>query len=307
MASHVTVEAEAAFPMAEAGFAARLHPRLSGLKERLSRCSRDGEASDTFLTQAAATLERLADLCKEPGANCTLSRFLPLYTQALLDITYFEENQLVNEDFPEESSLGKVEELINALSEPERLVIESSTSQEPLTVLGMELLECLYWRRGALLYMFCHTVKERKEWLEEKTDSLKKFLYSGVHYLVKMLGFRSSDNPNEGFLYEDANTARLVCEGIFSDIHLLAMMYCGEMCYWGLKYCEKEKEQRQNTGAESSDDPPDSLHSQVLDFRETGEKMVQKYITVCEGPLKSHNWDTKNAKRILDFFQHLAI
>lgn len=22
--------------------------------------------------------------------------------------------------------------------------------------------------------------------------------------------------------------------GIFSDIHLLAMMYSGEMCYWGL-------------------------------------------------------------------------
>ncbi|KAJ7335024.1 hypothetical protein JRQ81_012965 [Phrynocephalus forsythii] len=289
--------------MAEAGVGCRLEQ----LQERLSRCKRDGEAHDTFLTQAAATLERLTDLCKEPGENCTLAKFLPLYTQALLDITYFEENQLVDEDFPEEYSLGKVEELINALSEPELLVIESRTAQEPLSVLGVELLECLYWRRGALLYMFCHTVKERKEWLTEKTGSLKKLLDGGVHYLVKMLGFRSSGNPSEECLFEDANTAKLVCEGVFSDTHLLAMMYCGEMCYWGLKCCGKEMDQKQSRGAASNDDPANSLHSQVLDFRETGEKMVQKYITVCEGPLKSQNWDTKNAKRILDFFQHLAI
>lgn len=64
----------------------------------------------------------------------TQTRILSVtFLQAVLDITYFEENQLVDKDFPEESSLQKVEELIDALSEPELLVKESSVSQEVST------------------------------------------------------------------------------------------------------------------------------------------------------------------------------
>ncbi|XP_062984859.1 RAB7A-interacting MON1-CCZ1 complex subunit 1 [Elgaria multicarinata webbii] len=296
--------AEAAFPMA--GFADCLQQRLAGLKERLHRWRRDGDSADDFLTQASATLERLTELSEEPRENSTLPRLVQLYTQAVLDITYFEENQLVDEEFPEESSLWKVEDLIHVLSEPEVLADESGASQEPFTVLSTELLECLYWRRGALLYMFCHTVKGRKEWLTKKTDLLKKFLNEGIHYLVKMLEFRCSDNPHEEFFSQDAATARLVHEGIFSDTHLLAMMYCGEMCYWGLKYCAKGKEPRQSTDPEPNSEEPGSSHIKVLDFRETGEKMLQKYIAACEGPLRLHDWDTKNAKLILDYFKQLS-
>ncbi|KAH0627913.1 hypothetical protein JD844_008481 [Phrynosoma platyrhinos] len=271
--------------MAESGaVVVDLQQRLAGLRARLQRWRRGGRSDDAFLIRASATLESLTDLSKEPRENNALPKFIQLYTQTVLDITYFEENQLVDEDFPEESSLQKVQELINVLSEPELLVNETSTSQEPLSVLGTELLECLYWRRGALLYMFCHTVKGRKEWLTEKIDILKKFLNEGIHYLVTMLGFRC----------------------IYSDTHLLAMMYCGEMCYWGLKYCGEEKEQIQSTDLKSKGKPPSILYGPTLDFRETGERMLQKYITVCEGPLRLHDWDTKNAKRILDYFQHLS-
>nr|XP_060617422.1 RAB7A-interacting MON1-CCZ1 complex subunit 1 isoform X1 [Anolis sagrei ordinatus] len=287
--------------MAEVGFSVALQERLSGLKARLQRWSRGGRTDDSFLMQASATLERLTALSEEHRENFTLPKFLQLYTQAALDITYFEENQLVDEEFPEESSLHKVEELINVLSEPEILVKENSTSQEPLSVLGTELLECLYWRRGALLYMFCHTVKSRKEWLTEKTELLKKFLSEGIHYLVTMLGFRCSDNTDEEVSFGDADTARLIHEGIYSDTHLLAMMYCGEMCYWGLKYCGEGKEPVQSTDPRSESRAP----NMALDFRETGAKMLQKYIAVCEGPLRLHDWDTKNAKRILNYFQNL--
>lgn len=48
----------------------------------------------------------------------------------MLDITYFEENKLVDEDFPEESSLQKVKELICLLLEPEIVVKESNMHQE---------------------------------------------------------------------------------------------------------------------------------------------------------------------------------
>ncbi|XP_053148751.1 RAB7A-interacting MON1-CCZ1 complex subunit 1 isoform X2 [Hemicordylus capensis] len=255
--------------------------------------------------QASATLENLKDLFQEAGENCTLSIIFQHYTQAILDITYFEENQLVDKEFPEESSLQKVEELINALSEPEILIKESGTSQEPLAVLGIELLECLYWRRGALLYMFCHTVKGRREWLLEKTESLKKFLNEGIQYLVKMLGLRSPVNPNEETLFQDADTARLLHDGVFSDTHLLAMMYAGEMCYWGLNYFgeEKEKQSRSSRDSQSNSKPPCSSHGEVLDFRDIGKRMLLKYVAMCEGPLRGHEWNTKNAKLILGYFK----
>lgn len=51
----------------------------------------------------------------------------------MLDITYFEENQLVDEDFPEESSSQKVKELICILSEPEDLMKECNINEEVST------------------------------------------------------------------------------------------------------------------------------------------------------------------------------
>lgn len=41
-------------------------------------------------------------------------------------MTYFEENKLVDEDFPEDFSAQKVKELIRFLSEPEVLVKENN-------------------------------------------------------------------------------------------------------------------------------------------------------------------------------------
>lgn len=51
--------------------------------------------------------------------------FSLVHHQAILDMTYFEENKLVDEDFPEDSS-QKVKELITFLSEPEILVKENN-------------------------------------------------------------------------------------------------------------------------------------------------------------------------------------
>uniref|UniRef100_A0A8C8RAG0 Chromosome 5 open reading frame 51 n=1 Tax=Pelusios castaneus TaxID=367368 RepID=A0A8C8RAG0_9SAUR len=220
----------------------------------------------------------------------------------VLDITYFEENQLVDEDFPEDSSLQRVKELISILSEPEVLVKESNMHQDLLDVLGAELLECLFWRRGALLYMYCHTVKERRQWLTENIDLFKKCLNDGIHYLLKMLRFRCP-TPLNDVSFQNTDTATLLSEGIFSDTHLLAMMYCGEMCYWGLKYCGEEKPGCYEIDSESNTELYCSSHSVVLDFREVGEKMLIKYVAVCEGPLKGQDWNTANAKLILDYFK----
>ncbi|XP_054843145.1 RAB7A-interacting MON1-CCZ1 complex subunit 1 isoform X1 [Eublepharis macularius] len=294
--------------MAGVGLAGPLQQRLPGLEERLCRLCHlrnDEDSADAFLMQASATLETLKQLSEDGGENSTFSNLVQLYAQAVLDITYFEENQLIDEDFLEVSSLQKVEELIHVLSEPEALIKESGEN-EPLSVLGVELLECLYWRRGALLYMFCHTVKGRKEWLMEKMETFKKFLSEGVNYLVKMLGFRCSVDLNEEFVSQDADTARLLHEGIFSDTHLLAMMYSGEMCYWGLNYFGKGKPPLQSTDSGSNSEQHCSARTEIVDFRDMGEKMLKKYIDVCEGPLREHEWNTRNAKLILDYFRQLS-
>ncbi|NXP07934.1 CE051 protein, partial [Thinocorus orbignyianus] len=251
----------------------------------------------TFLAKGSAALDKLKDLCNEGKEHP--SALLQLYTQAALDITYFEENQLVDEDFPEDSSLQKVKELICILSEPEELVRECNVNEEPINVLGAELLECLYWRRGALLYMYCHTAKERSQWLQENIAIFKKCLSDGVHYLMKMLSLRCPLQLNEDVSFQDKDTARLISEGIFSDTHLLAMMYSGEMCYWGLRHCGEGKQESLETidcdlGCRS--------RSVQLDFRETGKNLLAKYVAMCEGPLKNHGWSTTRAKEMLCYF-----
>ncbi|KFQ48663.1 UPF0600 protein C5orf51, partial [Pelecanus crispus] len=251
-----------------------------------------------FLAKGSATLDKLNNLCNEGEEHP--STLLQLYTQAVLDITYFEENELVDEDFPEESSLQKVKELICILSEAEDLVRECSINEEPINVLGAELLECLYWRKGALLYMYCHTAKERSEWLQENIAIFKKCLNDGVHYLMKMLSFRCPLQLNEDVSVQDEVTARLLSEGVFSDTHLLAMMYSGEMCYWGLRHCGEEKQESLETiDSLSNSDVGCGSQSTSLDFRETGKNVLRKYVAVCEGPLKGHGWNTTTAKEML--------
>ncbi|NXJ69549.1 CE051 protein, partial [Rostratula benghalensis] len=248
-----------------------------------------------FLAKGSAALDKLKDLCDKGEERP--STLLQLYTQAVLDITYFEENQLVDEDFPEESSLQKVKELIFILSEPEDLVRECNINEAPINILGAELLECLYWRKGALLYMYCHTAKERSQWLRENTAIFKKCLNDGVQYLMKMLSLRCPLQLNEDVSFQDKDTARLLSEGVFSDTHLLAMMYSGEMCYWGMRHCgEGEQESLETTdcGCRSQ--------SLWLDFRETGKNLLTKYVAICEGPLKSHGWSTATAKEMLGHF-----
>ncbi|GAB0203148.1 UPF0600 protein C5orf51 [Grus japonensis] len=282
------------------GAVSALRPRLAALGRRLAG-PREAGGDDTFLAKGSATLEKLKDLCNKGREHP--STLLQLYTQAVLDITYFEENQLVDEDFPEESSLQKVKELTCILSEPEDLLRECNINEEPIKILGAELLECLYWRKGALLYMYCHTAKERSEWLRENIAIFKKCLNDGVHYLMKMLSFRCPLQLNEDVSLQDKDTARLLGEGIFSDTHLLAIMYSGEMCFWGLRHCgEGKQESLETIDPVSNSDLGCRSQSVSLDFREMGKNMLTKYVAVCEGPLKGQGWNTTTAKQMLCYF-----
>ncbi|XP_036265311.1 UPF0600 protein C5orf51 homolog isoform X1 [Pipistrellus kuhlii] len=288
---------------AGSGVARRVEELGDLAQAHIQQLSEAAGEDDHFLIRASAALEKLKLLCGEEKKCSNPSNLLELYTQAILDMTYFEENKLVDEDFPEDSS-QKVKELITFLSEPEILVKENNTYPNHCDLLGDELLECLSWRRGALLYMYCHSLTKRREWLTRKSALLKEYLVDGISYLLQMLNYRCPTQLDEGVSFQDLDTAKLLSEGIFSDIHLLAMMYSGEMCYWGLKHCADQPEnQGVDTGVTGASY---TTHREPLDFREVGEKILNKYVFVCEGPLKEQEWNTANAKQILNFFQHRA-
>lgn len=151
--------------------------------------------------------------------------------------------------------------------------------------------------------MYCHSLTKRREWLSRKSALLKKYLVDGISYLLQMLNYRCPVQLNEGVAFQDLDTAKLLSAGIFSDIHLLAMMYSGEMCYWGLKLCSEQQPENHEVDTDVSG-ASCTTYKEPLDFREVGEKILIKYVSVCEGPLKEQEWNTTNAKQILNFFQH---
>lgn len=70
-------------------------------------------------------------------------------------MTYFEENKLVDEDFPEDSSSQKVKELISFLSEPEILVKENNMHPKvSFTFLLIMMEYCWYHPALWSLYFF---------------------------------------------------------------------------------------------------------------------------------------------------------
>lgn len=78
--------------------------------------------------------------------------------------------------------------------------------------------------------------------------------------------------------------------GIFSDTHLLTMMYIGEMCFWAVKY--------EDCNVDSMERKEDRLQ-----FRDIGTQILHKYVSACEGPLHGQGWNTENAKEILSILQ----
>jgi len=57
---------------------------------------------------------------------------LPTCLQVVLDITFYEENKLVDQEFPEDTSPFKIQQLLQDLTEPEVLAGRLVPAQEVL-------------------------------------------------------------------------------------------------------------------------------------------------------------------------------
>ena len=80
--------------------------------------------------------------------------------------------------------------------------------------------------------------------------------------------------------------------GVFSDTHLLALMYAGEMCYW---HWQIQKDAKSDLSAN---------HNRVRDFDSVsnGTKFLQKFVDVVKGSFQGNGWDCSKAEQILAEF-----
>lgn len=178
------------------------------------------------MLKALESAERAVQSCQKGGDF--LQAAVQNYAQSVLDSTYFEETILVDQAFLHESSFAKIVGIINALSISSKLGI---TPQKVRSLLDDQLLECFYWRVGALLYMYCQTTLSRGA---TQKDRIMECCCAGVGHLSLMLQVQPPLPPlKEGeYTCNDPSLPGLLQQGIYSDVHMLALMYAGEMCYW---------------------------------------------------------------------------
>ncbi|KAL3869542.1 hypothetical protein ACJMK2_042210 [Sinanodonta woodiana] len=200
---------------------------------------------------------------------------------AVLDYTYHHETVLASEDFPEVHSREMIAKIFCYFDKVEELCRKAFKGVEVTAVLGLEIVECLLWRRGALLYMFCSTVQADKDRLAKVPATFKQDIILGVNYLQNLLRVRDS-HPHEEEVEEEIEDNKLNAMGIYSSTHLLSLVYGGEMCYWfiQLKY-----------------------EDESFKAKEIGIEMLMKYLKAVQDSLDLYGWDIKRPEEFLHYLQ----
>ncbi|KAK2143976.1 hypothetical protein LSH36_795g00049 [Paralvinella palmiformis] len=243
--------------------------------DELQNISSLPETSST-LDHCKMTLKSVENV-PELSSGESLQKWLKELTKVLLDLTHVEENILVDDGFHAVNSIPRMKDILKVLDIPLRLNVGKNNILE---VLGEELVECIHWRIGALCYMYCATLAQDENRQEEIGEDFINIARNGVSYLSRMLATRKC-------LTEDMSDVSVICEdvyhllkmGAYSDTHVLAVMYIGELCYWFLKY------------GHSTDENEKSY------MRNVGRKQLRLYIKLTDSYL--HGWDSTRAKELL--------
>lgn len=249
-------------------------------------CSRLLESLQEINRGDKEPLYKCQNMCKQclsEKATSSVETKLQQYAQAMLDFTFYTESILTDEEFPQERCQSQVEKLLKQLEIPLELAQKVLPQKQVADILGVEIYECVRWRQGALLYMLCSIINGDDNRRERNKDSFLQNILKGVEYLTGMLSIQRSKNAN--FSCNDEQTYNLVKEGIYSDTHVLNLMYTGEMCYWYL--------QNMNQNAESNSKDSVSLAMK-------GKAALQTYLRLTEGPLKSCGWSSDRAIQLLN-------
>ncbi|XP_052088838.1 RAB7A-interacting MON1-CCZ1 complex subunit 1-like isoform X6 [Mytilus californianus] len=120
------------------------------------------------------------------------------------------------------------------------------------------------------IFVWIDTIEELVKKCLPETSNVKQ----GIEYLQQMLSGRFNTSEWEG----DQDAVNLASMGIYSDTHLLSMMYAGEMCYW---FCNKPEQS-------TSDFNPKVI----------GQDLLSKYIACAKSPVM-YGWSTDKAEEFL--------
>lgn len=211
------------------------------------------------------------------------------YAKAVLDYTFIDEGLLVDENFPRDSWKQRILSIFNDIDGIQAVVKRLNPEKENVEmvdVLGPEIVECMAWRKGALMYMYCATIQEEdKDRIKEDPQCHAEQIECGIDLLQKMLMVRSPLEVEQDSKERDVET--LLRLGIYSDTHLLAMMYTGELCYW---YAQLKHNHKINP-------------TPAVDEKRIGIKYLQDYLKAVKGPLSVQGWSTERAEQLLDYLQ----
>ncbi|CAG2251826.1 unnamed protein product [Mytilus edulis] len=229
---------------------------------------------DNVLKQLKDKCTCSIDVCKKTPSEESLIELLKQYAQIVLDYTYIDETKLVDELFPQDTCKERIHTIFVWIDTIEELVKKCLPETSMVDCLGHELVECINWRKGALLYMLCSTINGDSNREDQINDEFYMNVKQGIEYLQQMLTGRTNTSEWEG----DQDAVNLVNMGIYSDTHLLSMMYAGEMCYW---LCNKP-------GQSTSDFNPKVI----------GQDLLSKYIACAKLPVM-YGWSTDKAEEFV--------
>ena len=84
-------------------------------------------------------------------------------------------------------------------------------------------------------------------------------------------------------------------QGVFSDTHLLALMYAGDLCYWHWRI---EKETSGDLGIRDVGKSGARKFNSVS----SGRRFLQKFVDIVKESFKGKGWDSTRAEQILGEF-----
>eukprot|EP01112_Ceratiomyxa_fruticulosa_P007380 TRINITY_DN1911_c1_g1_i1.p1 TRINITY_DN1911_c1_g1~~TRINITY_DN1911_c1_g1_i1.p1 ORF type:complete len:292 (-),score=66.85 TRINITY_DN1911_c1_g1_i1:34-909(-) len=234
-----------------------------------------------------------------------IKSILTAWIHTLLDITFLEENVLSEGEFKE---TVRVIKLLEILDQPDQLQRDHFKEQSVIELFGIEVSECLLWRKGALRYMIVFTFVNQEKIVVPEGLNLLILIEDGVKFLEQMISIRKTGTTTESEKVE--GTLELVDIGIYSDTHLFSMIYAGQLCFWGFT---KFKEISGNTPTSSSssennnnnnnNDTQSEPPSNIALLKSKGKAMLTTFIRVIKEVLEPQGvpgWSIQRAQEILE-------
>lgn len=257
--------------------------------------------------------------CNQNKTNCDqnsrqLVDTIEKYAKTVLSITWDQELVITSDEFRTENSekvmnsiqylLDGIKQLCDELDDNRRSdqTLDLNDYQSVRRLLSNDFAECLLWRKAGLLYAFCNC--KLNGCLKLSSDSFQiednnqlsdeEFRHKVLQYLIEGIQwyrlFLSQRQPFDDILSRDGEeeamktSEALISNNIFSDNHLLSLMYLSEMCFWYQKYSNHWRLY---------------LHTSGFDVELCAKRCLKLYINAVENHFRPFGWNCDKAIQLL--------